>query len=226
MRNHFLRAVPKLTGVPTISYNGSVTGSTGSTTVTFSSVSFGAVTSDRVVAVFLTLTTSTSLVLSVTIGGVSATRAVRASDTSQIRIGDIWYASVPTGASGTVVMTISNNPSSIPYCASYSMYGLTSSTPTTTARSNLDSISVAPSRSVTFTPSANGIYIAGYNAGGVTAGSTTTWTNASKNLDVIDSSNLNTSANASNVSAVSTTVTATTTDTSVNRPNLVLAAWR
>jgi flagellin-like hook-associated protein FlgL len=226
MLSHMLRAATPKTPVPTLSYNGyEVSGSSG-TTITFNSVSFGSVTTDRVVAVFLTTTVGSGVTSSVTIGGINATRAVRASDSNQVRIGDIWYASVPTGASGTVVMTLSDSATSVPYCASYSLYGLTSSTPTTTARSNTNSIFTSPSRSVTFTPSANGLYIAGYNAGGVTAGSTTTWTNATKNLDDIDSSNLNTSASASNVSSVSTTVTATTSDGSVNRPNLVLAAWR
>jgi hypothetical protein len=169
-----------------------------------------------------TATTFTGL----TIAGVTATAAVNANNSAQIRAASIFYAAVPTGATGNIVATLSSSVTSTLGCAVYSIYNLSSNTPTTTAVSNNDTTNVIPDRSVTFTPSSEGVFIAGYNTGGVDASSTASWTNATENLDTLISTSAFTTASSTNTANVSTTVSITLTDSLVNRPNLIAAAWR
>lgn len=92
-------------------------GVSGSTTnsYTFSSKSIGAVAAPNetrriIVAVFgLTAAASDVDVTAVTVGGISATRAVELEYQSGNKELSIWYVDVPTGTSAAVVVTWDNN---------------------------------------------------------------------------------------------------------------------
>jgi len=214
--------------IPTLSYNSYVDVTAAPGTYTFTGVSFGTAASDRVVVVYISYAASAaSSITGVTIAGVAATLAVTANTSSQIRVASIYYASIPSGTSGTVVASTNLTVTPVPgFCVSYSMYGLSSTTPTTGV-SNNDVVSVAPSASVTITPNNGGIIVAGYNAGGIAAGTTSTWTNVTEDLDLIYStSNIITNGSSTTAVNASTTITCTGTDGTVNRPNLIVATWR
>jgi hypothetical protein len=75
-------------------------------TYTFASVSFGDADASRVIAVTVHgVSLSSRSITGVTIGGVTATAAVTATASRPI---GIWYAAVPTGTTGNVVVTFSN----------------------------------------------------------------------------------------------------------------------
>lgn len=216
---------------PTKSYNGFTSAlGTGTSTFSVTGVSLGTAASDRIVAVYIHYPNGTiSKISSVTIAGVSATLAVEVNASNQARVAAIYYANITTGTSGTVSVVTNGTQSSAIRCivASYSLYGLTSSTPTATQVSNNDVLNVSPTRSVTITPSSGGILIAGYNAGGYNPPASATWTNATEDFEnEFQAGNIATTASEANLTASSLTVTCTNTDTVVNRPNLILAAWR
>jgi hypothetical protein len=215
---------------PILTYNGLSTLSFGgpSTTFTFTDVPFGNADTSRLVVVYIhaTGTATATTIDSATIGGVSATKVVEANSSAQIRSAAIFAALVPTGASGSVSVTYSTSVSITPYLASYSIYDLSSHTATDTAVFNVDLNSQSPSADVTFTRSAGGVFIAGYNAGGVDAGTTHTWTNATEDLDTLNGTSSFTVASGQDTPSGDLTVSVTGTDTLVNRPNLILAAWR
>lgn len=72
------------------------------TNCSFASTSFGAEAADRVIAVGIGGGAQTRTVSSVTIGGISATFVVRGAGANETS--ELWYASVPTGTTGTVVV--------------------------------------------------------------------------------------------------------------------------
>lgn len=210
-----------------ITYNNDYRVAKGSTGVTFTGVDFGTAASDRVVVVYIASGTATSInVTGVTIGGVSATLAASTTSFSTFRFNVIYYASIPTGTSGTVVCTFSSSPgnTSVAYLSCASMYGLNLDTPITGFSFN-DATGVSASRSVTLTPNANAVLFAGYSCGAYSTGNNPTWTNATEQSEVVDSNALYTDAIASELANSSITITCTNTDTSVNRPGLVVATF-
>lgn len=79
-----------------------------STTVTFSSVTFGTATSDRIIVVGLNylLGSGDGIVPTMTIGGITATKLVSREGTTDTNAGvAIYAAAVPTGTSGNIVAT-------------------------------------------------------------------------------------------------------------------------
>ncbi len=101
-------------------------------THTYSSVSLGTARSDR--RIILSVGYVSSGVLSnVTIGGQSATKCV---DVENGGHSEIWIASVPSGTSGAVVLTFSDD-TNYTAIAVYSAKGLVSATPADTATDNL-----------------------------------------------------------------------------------------
>jgi hypothetical protein len=215
-----------LSGLPTITYNNDYLQAKGSTTVTFTSVDFGYDASDRVVAIYVSSgTLNSGTVSGVTIGGITATLAEQS--TTDFRFNAIYYAEVPTGASGNVVVTFSTGfgNSTDAYLSCVSMYGLSSTTPIK-GISQSTSTGVTPSRSVTLTPEDGAVLFAGYSAGAVADGSTSLWTNATEQTDLLNGTTAYTDAISSNLLNSSLTVSATNTDSTVNRPTLVVATWR
>lgn len=79
----------------------------GQTSYTFTSASLGAAASNRVIVVTIYGRASTSSgrsVSAVTIGGVSATQAVTETANNNFMTA-IWYAAVPSGTTGNIVVT-------------------------------------------------------------------------------------------------------------------------
>ncbi len=110
------------------------TGSGGGTpTVTFSGISLGACSSTRVVvATFgMSLASLGSTITSVTIDGVTATQAAYIENTGQAGASAIYYAAVPTDATGNIVITASSNLGAV-QLGVYRLSGLNSNTPVNT----------------------------------------------------------------------------------------------
>jgi hypothetical protein len=97
---------------------------TSGTSFTKTGVDFGPADASRIVAVALAVESAGSkTITAVTIGGVTATKAV--SGGSPDNSFAIWYAAVPTGTSGNVVVTTSSG-SSFMFLFAYALYGLAS----------------------------------------------------------------------------------------------------
>ncbi|NEI52726.1 hypothetical protein GR217_34470 [Rhizobium leguminosarum] len=97
---------------------------TSGTSFTKSAVDFGPADSSRIIAVALAVESDGSKTITgVTIGGVTATKAVSGGATDNTFA--IWFAAVPTGTSGDVVVTTSSGSSYL-YLFAYALYGLAS----------------------------------------------------------------------------------------------------
>lgn len=221
---HGLRAAV----VARLTYNGyfSASSNTTQSSVTVSSVGFGNESPDRIVVVCIvgTITGSGSAgeISSVTIGGTAATLAIQS--TADYRYSGIYYRVVPTGASGNVVVnTTANNGTSGVQVYSYSLYNVSNTTPVDTEIHQSTLTGTSPSRSVTATLVNNSVAIGLWSAGVVGATGGATWTNLTEDTDTNDASS--TVASQARLPVGDRTITCTNTDTSVNRPTLLVAAW-
>src|SRR5437868_2182112 len=66
------------------------------TVVTYAAMSFGAADTNRVVAVGIGARAGSATVTGVTIGGITASQAIGAAQSTALLVSDIWYAAVPT----------------------------------------------------------------------------------------------------------------------------------
>lgn len=212
--------------LPTITYNNYYLQAkvAASSSITFTAVDLGTATSDRLVAVYFSTGTSNSgQATAVTIQGISATQAVR-SGTGNVNVTNvIWYATVPTGTTGDVVVTFSTTWGNTQnaFLSSVSMYDVASTTPiTASATGNTSSLSG------TLTPDADAVLFAAFRAASVASGSTTSWTNATEQTDLLDGTLAYTDAISSGLANSSLTVTATNTDAVVTAARLLVATWR
>lgn len=142
------------------------------TTYTFSSVSFGYSTNDRLIVVLVdSARTGASNLSSATIGGVSATvySAVGNNTTSAIA-----YAVVPSGSTGDVVLTFASQQARAAIGV-IAVYGVESSAYDLQSSSGGSDTS----RSITISVVANSITFANANSGGAAS----TWTNATEFAD-------------------------------------------
>jgi len=91
----------------TVSFLGSSVSGTNGASHTFASASLGTAKSDRVIAVAISSSggTTNATISSVTIGGVSASKGVGGAPTGGGLVIEIWYATVPSGTSGDIVVT-------------------------------------------------------------------------------------------------------------------------
>jgi hypothetical protein len=90
-----------------LTFQGFATENGGGATATFSSVPFGTAAANRVIVVIAAARatgTSPSSVSSMTIGGKPATQVPSAAGSVDVMASDIWYASLDSGTSGTVVV--------------------------------------------------------------------------------------------------------------------------
>lgn len=162
------------------------TDTTDATTYTFSSQSFGVADTNRVIAVSIGTRVNnggTNQVSSVTIGGISATLAIRsAAAGTGFGLSEIWYASVPTGTTGTVVV---NTATTAARCI-IGIYRIITTTPApTNTASNSVSNSASPfslNATLTVPTGGAGIGIGFDRFGGV--GADWTWTNATEDFEV------------------------------------------
>lgn len=143
-------------------------------THTYSSVGLGTARGDR--RIILTVGyVSSGLLSGVTINGQSATKCVEAENGGH---SEIWIASVPSGTSGSVVLTFSDdtNYSAI---AVYSAKGLVSATPADTDTDDVGTTNLS------LDIAARGILVAtAYANSGGSSGSAT-WTGAAEDYDLM-----------------------------------------
>ncbi|MCG7984744.1 MAG: hypothetical protein JAY90_18580 [Candidatus Thiodiazotropha lotti] len=155
----------------------------GTTTHTFSSASFGDANSTRriVVAVADCFSGIVQSITGMTIGGITATEIIAQLNAISLNTVEtvIYYADVPTGTTGDIVITWSHNMSTSMYGFGISVYRLInakSMTPTDTASDTTDPITLDLD-----IPSGKSVVIA---AAGCSAGTGITWTGLS-NEDVV-----------------------------------------
>ncbi len=228
MLHHALRASVGAASATTASIvqvsTSSVSVSFSSGVATFTSVDIGTAATGRLVVVYIGggLNSSGS-VSSVTIAGNTATLAVQ-NATITLRHNSIWYATVDSGTTATIVVNFSVSVSNPVFISVAAIYDASSTIPVTA--SSQSGTNSSPDQSVTLTPQTNAVLYAGYSAGGVAAGTTASWTGATIALQYAGGSGgYITTATDSGLSNTSRTVSATLTDSVVNRPGLVVATW-
>lgn len=118
---------------------------TSQTTYTFNAVNFGAADASRVIGVILSARTSVAgtVVSSMTIGGVSATKQISVNNTADDQ--EIWSAAVPSGTSGAVVVILSATG----LRAGISVYSILGSSGGITASATGSSVATPPTATLT-----------------------------------------------------------------------------
>jgi hypothetical protein len=168
--------------VDSLTYETLATETGGTSTATFSSVTFGTANSNRVL-IFITGSRVTSglsnTVSSANIRGVSASQVPSAAvtGTGGNITSDIWYASVPTGTSGTIVVNWANANTRSGIC----VYNLVTATPVAT---HGGSSSGQTALSLSFTASLT-VPLSGYGVVGAVfqqTGNTLSFTNATQDV--------------------------------------------
>lgn len=184
---------------------------------TYTAVPFGAENPNRVLAVaaLCRINSVAGAVTAMTIGGVAATQVpgAHAGFANSLGFSDIWYASVPTGISGTVSVTFNNSN----VRSAIEVYNIVTTTPTPTNGGN-GNVDLAQSVSAALTVPANGVGMAGLFA--VNASTSVTWTNATQ-----DDYQLSTDSYGAAHVPSSATVTATLVGGVNNGMSLSLASW-
>ena len=94
------------TGDTSVTFTDSSVNSSGATAYTFSSQAIGTASSDRVVAVGVSAGNSAAGINTLTVGGVSAVKAIDATNSTET---ELWYASVPSGTTADIVVTFSSS---------------------------------------------------------------------------------------------------------------------
>lgn len=198
-------------GAVTYSFEASSSQAVGSGS--FAGIAFGAAAANRYIVVsVLRFNGGGGTITAVTIGGVSATEVATVADVSMSA--GIWIALVPTGTTGTIVLTDSASGTGDYGIMVYAMYAPHSITP------NATGTSVANPPTVTLTEPVSGVTIA---CGAVLAGATPTWTGVTLDATVNPAGLTMTGASALTGAGGSTTVKcafSSTTD-----PVLAVATW-
>ena len=148
------------------------------TTYSYSSQSFGDADASRIVVVGISHGGTVTEASGVTIGGVSATKAIGVTGGSGGAVSSIWYAEVPTGTTGTIAATISGGAGQ---CA-ISVFAVigANSTPTDTG-SHTGSVMTAND---TINVSDGGVIIGNQNSSPHAAPTRThSWTNLTERAD-------------------------------------------
>ena len=125
--------VPKNPDPPAVTFTDSDKDEVGASTITYNGLSFGAASTNRVIAVAISYRATASDAVynldSVSIGGIAATNAAQDSANERTNV-SIWYAVVPTGTTGDVVLMPPQSSTSA--VTVYSITELSSSVPTAT----------------------------------------------------------------------------------------------
>ena len=206
--------------------------SAGGTTVTYSSLSFGAAASNRIIAVAVVNRANNTIptVSSMTIGGGSATQvaSAQATDSGDFFAGDIWQAAVPTGTSGNVAITYS----AASLRSGIDLYRIVTTTPTAASANG-----VAPGASATNAPVSTTVTIPSGGAalsiyglrGAQSSTPSITWTNATSDFTATNVGGANllmVGSATTNGLTGSTTITGQTTGNANSTPVLMSsAAW-
>ena len=194
-----------------IATGSNTTGTISGGTVTFAGMTIGA---GVVVAAFGHQ--ANNLATAVTIAGVSATKADALNQGG--RTAEVWYATIPSGTTGDVVVTVSTSGGSGQIaCGTFIVTGGLTGTPALNAHitAGLTSSSSAVSADLTMGDNSGTIGQYGGDSGG-----STTWTNLTKYQDV---TNLRRFSNAYALFTTAGSVTVTASDGGTDNRALVLA---
>jgi len=194
------------------------------TSHTFAAQSIGTASADRYVVVGIVVSeyTSTMLISSVSIGGVSASVLAQVRPSSNDIQVALYMANVPTGTTGDIVITTSGANIRQAAIGVWTLTNLQSATPASTGTDNTDTAGSAMTIAVTAPPVGSAVIA-------VAAQRSTTgfaWTNQTEDFDLSDSTNRFSGASDSYpAGAAGYTVTATGTSGN-NDCSMVLAVMR
>lgn len=162
----------------TLTYRGNYNTETDSATYTSAASDFGPASSDRIIVVGIGISGSAGGVITgVTIGGVTATAAMTMT-ASSTRPAEIWFAAVPTGTSGDIVVThtvTSNMRCGIDW---WSISGTTQTTYSARSATNTETATATTITSTSLTVPTDGGAIA-FAIHATSSGGTTTWSQTS-----------------------------------------------
>lgn len=154
--------------------------------LTFSGVSIGTAAADRLIFV-VTQTDggSTDVISSCTIGGVTAAQVTGAAATTSARRTQIWWAAVPTGTTGAIVLQLSANTATNTIGAAvFSVTGADTTTPVPVSNGSAsDTKTSGATYTGTLDVPANGGLLVGVFSIGTRGTQTFTWTNATEDQD-------------------------------------------
>jgi hypothetical protein len=211
----------------TFSYLQTATSGSATTSYSFASQNLGTAATDRYIIAAVTTFedgSGSGTITGVTIGGVTATQAAQAasSGTSPVTAA-LYIAAVPTGTTGTVVVTTSDACNR----ASISLYRATKLTSATPASTLTDTSVSANALSGTLAVQDGFVIAVAASDGG--SGLTCTWTGVTENAD--DNYEFDSSLHAGSLQLTNTsaayTVTATFSGTpDANRAAMAVAFWR
>lgn len=182
---------------------------------TFSGVAIGTAAATRRVVVCLALDGAGGRTVSaVTVGGVSASQVDTAANTNLLC--DMWVATVPTGTTGDIVVTVTGGQVTRCMYAVYALYNTLSAT----ASFNGDDITSAYSISATIGDNSATIAMFG-NRGSASA----TWTNASEDYDAVSAESGTMLSTASRTDATATTSAISVVPSIADDSALIVASW-
>jgi len=163
--------------LPEIFYRETATATAGNPR-TLAGMTFGDAAPRRLIVLSIGSIATGGAISAVTIGGVSATLAVSSNFSASYV--DIWYANVPTGTTGNVVITQAGIWNRV-VVSLYAVYGLRSFTPTATATDTDNNATVTLSLNV----NANGVVVAGAWANFLASSTpaAATWNGLTENWD-------------------------------------------
>lgn len=165
--------------------------------------------------------TTSGTITNVTIGGITATKAIGSTNTSDQGASEIWYALVPTGNDADTVITSSVTMLGC-NATMHRIMGVDNAIPSDT---DSQKATGATNRSVTLSHPTNGISIVCSTMWGVASNPTCTWTNATENNDSLVVSNTARFSSAYYTSASSSSRTFTPTFTLSGTIETVGACW-
>jgi hypothetical protein len=211
------------TGEPlSLAYQGGVDLISGTTTQDHTGLAFGVATPKRLIIAAVTIFRDGSTppaVISVTIGGVSATLA-DPSVTGETYL--TWaYAIVPTGTTGTISIVMSASPGS-PDATRVDWWRATGTTTNPMSHSVTNNIGPAIAASLTIPSGGFGL---GFVGVGYASLRTIAWTNLTEETDHQWTSNKSTSSVADSIVSGTLTRTATASGSLSGPGQLLLAAW-
>jgi hypothetical protein len=117
MRSHFLRAALQTPSAGNLFYLDSRESLAAATSYTITDASFGTAAENRIIIIGIS-TLNGNNPTAVTIGGVSATKGVETA-VDLLVVASLWYASVPSGTTGTIVVTKPSDDTAIAWFAGY-----------------------------------------------------------------------------------------------------------
>lgn len=191
---------------------------------------FGVAAGNRIVVLMFSIgnVNTSSFISSVTIGGVSATKAGGAPLFGSLAHTEIWYATGVSGTSGNCVLTYgggAGNSTQKQYLQTVALYGSLSST--NFSGGNTEAANTSPTISNSLSVQSNDFVLGIWRAAAVDAGSNTTWTGLTEQTDFVNTE-MRAASTAYILPASSYTLnwSATSADTSVNYPRAVVARFR